>query len=246
MIDKIKKINGKYHYFNHISEKPQKGKFIFSVKDSICVKDMPTTAGSKILDNYFPRFDATVVKRLKEAGGVVIGKTSMDAFGFGSFSVNVGLGKKVPRNPFDSERACGGSSGGAAGFTKLWADINTKNNSNNKLKHIALGQSTGGSIACPAAFCGVTGLTPTYGRVSRYGLISYGNSLDKIGPMASSVKECAEALEIISGADGKDSTCLDKKKDFSLTSPKKFRIGVIKESFGKGVDKKVMPILSAC
>jgi aspartyl-tRNA(Asn)/glutamyl-tRNA(Gln) amidotransferase subunit A len=223
-------MKNEYNHFNHIVEKPAKGKFFISVKDCICVKDMPATAGSQILDTYVPRFDATCVKRLKEAGGVVIGKTAMDAFGFGSFNVNVGLDKQIPVNPFDKNRVCGGSSGGAAGFTQICTE-----------NHVALAESTGGSIACPASFCGVVGLTPTYGRVSRYGQIDYASSMDKIGPMAKTVKQCAEVLEIISGADGKDATCVEKSKDFASVLGKKpsLRIGVIKEAFGEGVDKDV-------
>ncbi len=240
-IGEIEKIDKEYHFFNHLVSKNDldklkkselnKIKFIISVKDCICTKNIPTTGGSRILDNYLPRFDATCVERLQEKGGVVIGKTAMDEFGFGSFSVNVGLDKKIPLNPYDKKRTCGGSSGGAAGFAQKC-----------NLPHVALGESTGGSIACPAAFCGVVGLTPTYGRVSRNGQLDYGSSLDKIGPMAKTVKQCAEVLEIISGSDGKDATCVDMPKDFTKVlgkDIKKLRVGVIKESFGKGVDKEV-------
>jgi aspartyl-tRNA(Asn)/glutamyl-tRNA(Gln) amidotransferase subunit A len=219
-----------FNLFNH-SVNSSEGKFQFSVKDSICTKDMPTTAGSQILSNYTPRFDATVVEKLKKAGGVCVGKTAMDAFGFGSFSVNVGLDKKVPKNPLDEERVCGGSSGGAAGAVAALGE-----------NHIALGQSTGGSIACPAAFCGVVGLTPTYGRVSRYGLLSYANSLDKIGPITKTVQKSAEILEIISGADGKDATCVEKEKGFSEDIGRDIsglKIGIISEAFGEGVDTEI-------
>jgi aspartyl-tRNA(Asn)/glutamyl-tRNA(Gln) amidotransferase subunit A len=239
----IEKINKEFSYFNFLESGDNltriipKAKFLVSVKDSICVKDMPTTGGSKILDGYLPRFDATVVERLKKAGGVVIGKTAMDAFGFGSFCVNVGLDKKIPLNPLDKKRSCGGSSGGPAGFTRALPG---------NIKHIALGESTGGSIACPASFCGVVGLTPTYGRVSRYGQIDYGSSLDKIGPMAKTVGDCAKALEIISGYDGKDSTCIDKPLDFVKILGKDckgMKIGLIKEGFGKGVDKEISRVV---
>ncbi len=239
IIAELREIDAKYHYFNHLIEKPEKGKFIVSVKDSICTAGIPTTAGSRILDGYVPRFDATCVKRLKKAGGVVIGKTVMDEFGFGSFSINVGLGKKIPLNPFDRQRNCGGSSGGAAGVVRSFSG---------KAKHIALGQSTGGSIACPASFCGVVGLTPTYGRVSRYGLIDYASSMDKIGPLAKTVQECAEALEIIAGPDGKDATCMEQPKGFAQALGKDLagmRIGVIKEAFGKGIDTAVSNAVKA-
>ncbi len=237
VLSKLQKINKEYHFFNSIAKSIPKNKFIISAKDAICTKDLPTTAGSQILSNYVPRFDATVISNLKKEGGVVAGKTSQDAFGFGSFNVNVGNDKKIPLNPIDATRVCGGSSGGAAGFTRKLSELHPE------IKHVALGESTGGSISCPAAFCGVVGLTPTYGRVSRYGLISYGNSLDKIGPMAMSVKECAKALDIIAGSDGKDSTCIDHEKGFESACGKdikKLKIGIIKEGFGDGVDKEVV------
>ncbi len=238
-IAEIEKIDKEYHYFNHIIKKPEEknGKidYFISVKDSICVKNVLSTAGSKILDGYLPRFDATAVKKVREAGGIIIGKTAQDAFGFGSFSTNVGLGKKVPLNPFDKTRCCGGSSGGAAGFTQKFS-----------MPHIALGQSTGGSIVCPASFCGVVGLCPTYGRVSRYGLIDYTNSMDKIGPMAKTVRECALLLDVIAGKDDKDSTCIDKDKGFEGFVGKGIgglKIGIIKEAFGKGVDPDVKKLV---
>jgi len=248
IIDEIKKINNEYHFFNHIVDKKDssKIKFLVSVKDCICTKEIPTTSGSRILDGYTPRFDATCVKRIKKAGGRIIGKTAMDVFGFGSFCVNVGLDKKIPLNPFDKKRCCGGSSGGAAGFTQKFSEL-TKEFS---VGHIALGESTGGSIACPASFCGVAGLTPTYGRVSRYGQIDYASSMDKIGVIAKTVKECAEMLEIIAGADNKDATCVDKKKNFvkalkdvSKKNLKGMKIGLIKEGFGKGVDPEVEKVV---
>jgi len=237
MLKELKKINDEFHYFNHLEEQAKKGKFYFSVKDCICVKDVPTTAGSRILNGYLPRFDATCVERLKKAGGSFIGMTAMDEFGFGSFSANVGLEKKIPLNPFDKTRSCGGSSGGAAGFTQKCPDT---------IKHIALSESTGGSIACPASFCGVVGLTPTYGRVSRWGQIDYASSLDKIGVMAKTVKECAEALETISGADGKDATCINQQKGFVEVlgkNPNKLKIAILKEGFDKGVDTEVVTIV---
>jgi aspartyl-tRNA(Asn)/glutamyl-tRNA(Gln) amidotransferase subunit A len=166
----------------------------FSVKDNICVRNFPTRAGSKILEGYEPPFDATVVERMRMAGGSFIGTTNMDEFGFGTFSANCAFG--APKNPFDSSRSCGGSSGGAAGTTAILSH------------HIALAESTGGSISCPASFCGVVGFTPTYGRVSRYGLIDYANSLDKIGLMGRSIEDIAIALPIISGKDEKDPTSL--------------------------------------
>lgn len=168
------------------------GKFHFSAKDNLCARDFQARAGSQILKGYRPPFDATPIKRLREEGGILLGKTNMDEFGFGSFSTNSAFG--IPRNPFDVERCCGGSSGGAAAAACLIPD------------HIALGVSTGGSISCPSAFCGVVGLTPTYGRVSRWGLIDYGNSLDKVGLISRSVRDIERHLPTIAGPDPKDPT----------------------------------------
>jgi len=254
VIEECKKINREYHYFNIISEglalnqakelhkkiKANDGDIknkkmlgvAISVKDAICVKGIESTAGSKILKGYKPLFDATVIKRVKDAGGIIIGKTAQDEFGFGSFSVNIGLGFNVPKNPFDRTRSCGGSSGGAGGITKKAS-----------FPHITLGESTGGSIACPASFCGVFGLCPTYGRVSRYGLMDYANSLDKIGLMGKSVMDVALMLEIIAGFDNKESTTInapvDKYTDFVGKEIKGMKIGVIKEAFGEGTEKEV-------
>src|SRR3989338_5967533 len=199
VIDDVRLINEEYNYFNVICEelalqqasnlkKNPKGKLagvVVSVKDSICVKGVESTAGSRILKGYHPLFNATVVDKIIKEGGIIIGKTSQDEFGFGGFSTNVGLGYKVPKNPFDKERSTGGSSGGSAGITKKI-----------DYPHLSLGESTGGSIVEPASFCGVVGLCPTYGRVSRFGLIDYANSLDKIGPMSRSVYGAALMLEI--------------------------------------------------
>jgi len=146
--------------------------------------------------------------------------------------LNVGVGFDIPKNPYDKERVCGGSSGGSAGITRKLIS-----------PHLGIAESTGGSIACPAAFCGVVGLTPTYGRVSRYGLLDYANSLDKIGTMGKTVVDAALLLEIISGFDDNESTSLDEPVDDYTSYAGKdvtgMRIGVIKESFGKGVDKGV-------
>ncbi len=168
--------------------------FHFSAKDNLCSSEFQATAGSRILQGYRPPFDATAVQRLREVGGFLIGKTNMDEFGFGTFSTNSAFG--IPKNPFDVGRSCGGSSGGAAAAACLIED------------HLSLGVSTGGSISCPASFCGVVGFTPTYGRVSRWGLIDYGNSLDKIGLLSRSVRNIRTYLPIISGPDAHDPTSL--------------------------------------
>jgi aspartyl-tRNA(Asn)/glutamyl-tRNA(Gln) amidotransferase subunit A len=242
IIEETQEINKEYHYLNAISEdlalessKNSKGKLkdvIISVKDCICVKGVESTAGSAILKGYNPVFDATVVERVKKEGGIIIGKTAQDEFGFGSFSINVGVGFKIPLNPFDKERVCGGSSGGSAGFTQK-----------SGFRHISLSESTGGSIVAPASFCSVVGLCPTYGRVSRYGLMDYANSLDKIGPIAMNVYDAALLLEVIAGFDKKESTSLDAPVDeytqFVNKDVKGMKIGIIKESFGEGTDKEV-------
>ncbi|MBI4360935.1 Asp-tRNA(Asn)/Glu-tRNA(Gln) amidotransferase subunit GatA [Candidatus Micrarchaeota archaeon] len=163
---------------------------VIAVKDNLCVQGMPARAGSKILEGYVPPFTATCVQRLIDQGAVVAGKTVMDEFGFGTFNVNT---EKIPKNPHDALRCTGGSSGGSAAFTAFTG-----------MPSVA--ESTGGSITAPAAFCGVVGLTPTYGRVSRWGLIDYANSLDKIGVMATTVQDAFRLLYAMAGPDEKDAT----------------------------------------
>lgn len=233
----LKRLNKKYSAFitineNFERERRKKGALtdlFFSVKDNICTKGLRTTAGSKILENYIPPFDATVIERIKNAGGVIIGKTAMDEFGFGSFSTNCAY--EIPKNPHNIERVTGGSSGGGACATALLGE-----------NHVAIVESTGGSISCPSAFCGVIGLTPTYGRVSRYGLIDYASSLDKIGIMAKNVKNIAKTLQVIAGKDEKGSTTSELPvPDYviELEKPiKKFKIGLPKEYFN-GIDKRI-------
>ncbi|RLG14148.1 MAG: Asp-tRNA(Asn)/Glu-tRNA(Gln) amidotransferase subunit GatA [Candidatus Nanohalarchaeota archaeon] len=202
---------------NILKEKPLLG-IPITIKDCITTKNLRTTAGSKILDNYIPAFDATVVEKIKNAGGIIVGKTSMDEFGFGTFSTNCAYG--APKNPVDNHRSCGGSSGGACGFT---AKID--------MPHLAVAESTGGSISCPASFCGVFGITPTYGRVSRWGMIDYASSFDKIGSAASYLEDAVLLLNIISGIDEKDSTTVEikkivldekKQRNISLAIPKEY------------------------
>ncbi|MEM2884243.1 MAG: Asp-tRNA(Asn)/Glu-tRNA(Gln) amidotransferase subunit GatA [Nitrososphaerales archaeon] len=195
-----------------------------AVKDVISTAGLETTCGSKILKGYIPPYDATVVAKLKEAGAVIVGKTNTDEFAMGSTTEFSAFGPT--RNPVDKSRVAGGSSGGsgaavAAGMVPL-----------------SLGSDTGGSIRCPAAFCGVVGLKPTYGSVSRYGLISYANSLEQIGPFAANVDDCALLFQCISGWDPMDST--------SYRNPPKVesskicrRVAVPKEFFGEGVEDAV-------
>lgn len=254
LIEECRTISKEYNYLNTISEelalsqareikkqlksndKNSKNKKLLgvavSVKDSICVKGVETTAGSKILKGHKPLFDAFAVQRVKDEGGIIIGKSAQDEFGFGGFSVNVGVGFKVPKNPFDKERSCGGSSGGAAGLSQKLSN------------HIAIGESTGGSIAEPASFCGVFGLCPTYGRVSRHGLIDFSNSLDKIGAIGKTIDDVALLMGIISGYDNNDSTSLNVKNEnygsYIGKPVKEMKIGIIKEAFGYGVEKEVL------
>ncbi|NTV24454.1 MAG: Asp-tRNA(Asn)/Glu-tRNA(Gln) amidotransferase subunit GatA [Nanoarchaeota archaeon] len=229
------RINQDYHYFLHLEKHPKaekKGRlsgYAVSVKDCICVKGMESRAGSRILSGFAPPYDAAVIEKVREEGGAILGKTSQDVFGFGSFNVNISKGDKLPLNPFDKERVTGGSSGGAAGVTQLLS-----------AKHIALSESTGGSIACPASYCGVYGLTPTYGLVSRYGLMDYATSMDKIGVMAKDLEDVALMLDIISGYDKRDSTSAKRaKEDYTKHGRNRFRIGVVSESIGNGVMPKV-------
>ncbi|MFH0836599.1 MAG: amidase family protein [Candidatus Aenigmatarchaeota archaeon] len=198
-----------------------------SVKDSICVRGLESCAGSRILQGYVPTFDATVVERIKENGAIVLGKTNQDEFGFGTFSTNSGY--DIPKNPLDPSCSCGGSSGGAAGLTAAL-----------DYPHVALAQSTGGSITCPSAFCAVVGMTPTYGLVSRYGLIDYANSLDKIGVISKCVDDAALILSIIAGKDDKDQTTIGEKTDYTKVNYdlKGVKIAVPKEYF-QNLDKKV-------
>ncbi len=252
---KAKKLNAEFHYFDVFSEDLALGQakqidsnkvsgnlngYFVSVKDNICVKGVESTASSKILKGYIPVFDATVIERAKNSGGIIVGKTVQDEFGFGSFSINVGLGFQKPLNPFDKERVCGGSSGGSAGIT-----------AKTSFSHVSIAESTGGSIVCPASFCGVVGFCPTYGRVSRNGLIDFANSLDKIGTMGKNVKDAALLLEVISGFDSKDSTSLNENAEefskFAVKSPsdvKGMKIGIVKEFFGKGIDDEVKKVCS--
>ena len=235
-----KSIQKKYNPFITLPDKMQepkkKGKLFglpISVKDNICTKGIQTTAGSRILEGYIPPFSAKCVDNVVNEGGFILGKTTMDEFGFGTFSVNCAYG--IPKNPLDTERSCGGSSGGASCITAS-ADF----------PHVALAESTGGSISCPAAFTGTVGLTPTYGLVSRWGLIDYANSLDKIGCIGKSIHDVALLLSVIAGNDPKDSTSLNVPKQDYTKSLKKdikgMKIGVPKEYF-ESVDEKITKVI---
>jgi aspartyl-tRNA(Asn)/glutamyl-tRNA(Gln) amidotransferase subunit A len=237
LMSELQKINKKYNCLREIvdirarlSIEPELYGLPMSVKDSICTRGISSYAGSRILEGYVPPFDATTVARAKDKGALVIGKTNQDEFGFGTFSTNSAF--EIPKNPLDPQRVCGGSSGGAAALTAAL-----------DMPHIALAQSTGGSISCPAAWCGVVGLTPTYGLVSRWGLIDYANSLDKIGPIGRSVYDVALLLSAICGKDLKDSTSLNHPvHDYTQFADRKelhgIKIGIPKEYFA-GADKDV-------
>ena len=222
----LKALNDKYEMFVNFSESDQDDGFTFSAKDNLTSIDFESTAGSKILEGYRAPFDATPIKKMKEAGGILIGKTNMDEFGFGTFCTNSAFG--IPKNPFDLNRSCGGSSGGSACAAAVLDD------------HVSLGVSTGGSIVCPASFCGVYGLAPSYGRVSRYGLIDYGNSLDKVGLLSFKASDLRRYLPIISGKDVHDPTsCV--QPELRLGERKLKSVAVPKEAVeGDGISKDVM------
>ena len=207
-----------------------------AIKDVLCMKDTLTSCGSKILGNFYPTYTSTAVENLLNAGVVVLGKTNMDEFAMGSTTESSYFG--ATKNPWDLNRVPGGSSGGSAAAVAANSCA------------AALGTDTGGSIRQPASFCGITGIKPTYGRVSRYGQIAYGSSLDQIGPMAKDITDCAAILEIISGHDCKDSTSADRNDtDFMSAlenNVKGMKIGVPKDYFLDGIDEDVKTsVLSA-
>lgn len=200
-----------------------------AVKDNMCTKGMLTTCSSKILGNFVPTFTADAVIRLEEAGAVILGKTNMDEFAMGSTTETSAYG--VTRNPWNEGHVPGGSSGGSAAAVAAGECF------------FALGSDTGGSIRQPASFCGVVGMKPTYGTVSRYGLIAYGSSLDQIGPLCKDVTDCAAILEVIAGHDPKDSTSM-KREDTDFTAALQedvagMKIGIPRDYFGEGLDPEV-------
>ena len=204
-----------------------------AIKDNFCTKGLKTTAASKILENFVPPYSATVVERLERAGAIVVGKVNLDEFAMGSTNENSAYGPV--RNPWDLNRVAGGSSGGsAAAVSALMASG-------------AVGTDTGGSIRMPANFCGVTGIKPTYGRVSRYGIVAYGSSLDQAGPLAASPKDCAVLLEVMAGFDPKDATSSDRPVPPWASLIKKnlkgLRVGVPREFLSEGVQPAVRKVV---
>ena len=201
----------------------------FAIKDNMCTEGMLTTCSSKILGNFVPTFSSEAVIKLQEAGAVIIGKTNMDEFAMGSTTETSAFG--VTKNPRNTEHVPGGSSGGSAAAVAANECF------------AALGSDTGGSIRQPASYCGVVGMKPTYGTVSRYGLIAYGSSLDQIGPLCKDVTDCATIMEVIAAKDDKDSTSV-KREDTAFTKAlvddvKGLKIGIPRDYFGDGLDPEV-------
>lgn len=224
-------MSDKFNAFLHPELKPlvgSKGSLLgtnIAIKDNILVKDWPATAGSKILEGFIAPYDATVIRRLKESGATLVGKTNLDEFAMGSSTENSAFGSS--RNPWDTKRVPGGSSGGSA--AAVAAD----------LCDASLGSDTGGSIRQPAAFCGVTGLKPTYGSVSRYGLVALASSLDVIGPMARDAETVEKVFSVISGADSNDQTTFEYTYKPVETDVAKLKIGLPKELWELEIDPEI-------
>ncbi|MFA5015459.1 MAG: Asp-tRNA(Asn)/Glu-tRNA(Gln) amidotransferase subunit GatA, partial [Actinomycetota bacterium] len=200
-----------------------------AIKDNMCTKNITTTCASRILENYIPIYNATVIDRLESRNYILVGKANMDEFAMGSSNENSYFGPT--KNPWDTGRVPGGSSGGPAVSVAAGEAI------------CSLGSDTGGSIRQPASLCGVVGFKPTYGRVSRYGLVAFASSLDQIGPLTRDVKDCAAMLNVICGRDGNDSTSIDTAvpdfKSFLTQDINGMKIGIVKELMVEGIDREV-------
>ena len=200
-----------------------------AIKDVLCTQGEPTTCGSRMLENFRPPYDATVIARLKAADAVLIGKTNMDEFAMGGSNENSAF--HPTHNPWDLSRIPGGSSGGAAACVAA------------RMAPLSVGTDTGGSVRCPAALCGISGLKPTYGRVSRYGLVAFASSLDQIGPLANTAEDMALLLEVLAGHDAADSTSVDLPVPQYTKTVRQplagLRLGMVREHFGEGLDAEV-------
>ncbi|RMF32412.1 MAG: Asp-tRNA(Asn)/Glu-tRNA(Gln) amidotransferase subunit GatA [Candidatus Nitrosothermus koennekii] len=238
LLEHIEKTDKKINAFITINEraidearkvdKERKGRLAgvpLAVKDNICTKGIRTTCASKMLENFIPPYDATVIARLKKEGAIIIGKTNMDEFGMGSSTEFSIIGPS--RNPWDQSRVTGGSSGGSAASVVAYESC------------IALGSDTGGSIRCPASFCSCVGLKPTYGLVSRYGLVSYANSMEIIGPLTRSVYDAALMLQTIAGIDEYDNTTHTSKDYMQFKDVKGIKIALVKEMI-EGADEDIV------
>lgn len=246
-LENIKKFNGEINAYlfvdedgaieqaKNADEKIKSGNFSeltgipCAIKDAILVEGKKCTSASKILENYVAPYDATVVKKLKEAGAVILGKLNMDEFAMGGSGENSAFG--TTKNPHDKTRVAGGSSSGSAAAVAA------------NMACFTLGSDTGGSIRLPASFCGVAGLKPTYGVVSRYGLIAFASSLDQIGPIAKNSEDAEIVFKVISGKDKMDATSRNYVFEDSQADFKNLKIGVLKESFKKGIDPEVEKII---
>ncbi|QDU27806.1 Glutamyl-tRNA(Gln) amidotransferase subunit A [Anatilimnocola aggregata] len=206
-----------------------------AIKDVLCTQGVRTTCASKMLENFVPPYDATVITKLKQADAVLIGKTNMDEFAMGGSTENSAF--HPTRNPWDTALVPGGSSGGAAACLAAG------------MAPLSIGTDTGGSIRQPAAFCGVSGLKPTYGRVSRYGLVAFASSLDQVGPMGHTAEDCAILLDVIAGHDAKDSTSANlavPKYANSIAQPLAgLKLGIVKEHFGTGLNSEIAAAVQA-